>query len=198
MPRTPETLTESEQQLLIGNLWPRKYGTPRDAVPCRNYTMTVLMLYAGLRVGEVVNLRVDDVWFENEPKKSLVVRAEISKCKMDRTIPLCMKILDAIRELKHLWFSNSIRLDQLYAFTSGYGTTPITKRRVQQIIADASEKSIGRRIHPHILRHTFGSKLMRITNSRVVQQLLGHKNLNSTQIYTHPNQEDLTNAINEL
>jgi integrase/recombinase XerC len=49
-----------------------------------------------------------------------------------------------------------------------------------------------------MLRHTFATNLMRTTNARVVQQLLGHKNLSSTQIYTHPNQQDLKKAIDSL
>lgn len=198
MHKTPKTLTESEQQLLMNWLWQRKYGTVRDAVPCRNYTMAILMLYAGLRVGELVRLKVNDVWYDTEPKNSLVVRAETSKCKIDRTIPLCMKILDALWELKHYWFADPKETPDRYIFRHSISTQHITTRRVQQIIGDASDHSIGRRIHPHVLRHTFGSKLMRITNSRVVQQLLGHSSLSSTQIYTHPNQDDLTEAINGL
>ncbi|GAH96402.1 unnamed protein product, partial [marine sediment metagenome] len=55
-----------------------------------------------------------------------------------------------------------------------------------------------REIHPHILRHTFATRLMSKTSMRVVQELLGHKNLSSTQIYTHPNNADLQEAIDSL
>ncbi len=198
MPGNPKTLTESEQQRLLARLAPCDDWGEKRAVPVRNYTMALLMLYAGLRVGELVQLTVSDLWYGTEPKKSLVVRPEISKNKRERTIPLCLKIINAVHELKFHWFPTLLASTTLYAFYFGKNTNHITTRRVQQIIGDASDRSIGRRIHPHILRHTFGTKLMRITNARVVQQLLGHKNLNSTQIYTHPNQDDLTEAINGL
>ncbi|GAH73030.1 unnamed protein product [marine sediment metagenome] len=58
--------------------------------------------------------------------------------------------------------------------------------------------SLGRPVHPHILRHTFASRLMRTTNARIVQELLGHQHLSTTQIYTHPNQDDLKKAIEQL
>lgn len=198
MSKSPKTITASEQELLLNWLWPNKFGTIRDAVPCRNYTMTLFMLFAGLRVGEMVQLTISDLWFENEPKKSLVARAEITKNKKERTIPLCQKIIDAVWELKHHWFANPTGWNNSCAFRQNYVHAHISVRRVQQIIANASEQSIGRKIHPHVLRHTFGTKLMRITNTRVVQQLLGHSSLATTQIYTHPNQDDLTEAINGL
>lgn len=198
MSKTPKTLTSSEQDKLLDYLWPKKYGTDRDRVPCRNYAMTLFMLNAGLRVGELVQLKVSDLWFQDSPKKSLVVRAEIAKNKKERTVPLCMKILDAVWELKHHWFPDPVKCSRDYAFSQRFCGPHITTRRVRQIIAIASEYSIGRKIHPHVLRHTFGTKLMRVTNARVVQQLLGHSSLSSTQIYTHPNQDDLTEAINEL
>ncbi len=160
--------------------------------------MTLFMLYAGLRVGEMVQLTVSDLWYGTDPKKSLVIRGEIAKNKRERTVPLCMKIIDAVYELKFHWFPTLLASNTLYAFYHGNNTRPISTRRVQQIISDASEKSIGRKIHPHVLRHTFGTKLMRVCPSRVVQELLGHSSLVSTQIYTHPNQDDLTEAINGL
>ncbi|GAH69734.1 unnamed protein product, partial [marine sediment metagenome] len=52
--------------------------------------------------------------------------------------------------------------------------------------------------HPHMLRHTFASKLMRVTSMRTVQELLGHSSITSTQIYTHPNEDDKKKAIKGL
>jgi len=53
-------------------------------------------------------------------------------------------------------------------------------------------------IHPHTLRHTFATKLLEKSNIRVVQQVLGHKNLQSTMIYTHPSKNVILEAINEI
>ena len=75
---------------------------------------------------------------------------------------------------------------------------PITTRQVERIILTASMKALNRPIHPHVLRHTFASRLMKRTNIRVVQQLLGHTSITSTQIYTHPDSDDLQKAINDI
>ncbi|GAH51596.1 unnamed protein product, partial [marine sediment metagenome] len=68
----------------------------------------------------------------------------------------------------------------------------------ERITRNAAMKSLGRPVHPHVLRHTFASRLMRTTNSRVVQELLGHQHMSTTQIYMHPNQEDKKKAIQSL
>jgi len=85
-----------------------------------------------------------------------------------------------------------------FAFYNGTNTEHLTTRQIERIIGNAGEKAFGRWINPHILRHTFASRLMRTVNSRVVQELLGHKHLASTQIYTHPNHQDLRNAIDSI
>jgi len=75
---------------------------------------------------------------------------------------------------------------------------PLTTRQVERIIRTAALKSIGRPVHPHVLRHTFASKLMSVCNERIVQELLGHQSITSTQIYTHPNEDDKKKAIQDV
>ena len=71
-------------------------------------------------------------------------------------------------------------------FLNRYGGR-LTERMVQKILADyASKVGIGKKVHPHMLRHTFATHLLDGgADLRVVQELLGHANLSSTQIYTH-------------
>jgi len=92
-------------------------------------------------------------------------------------------------------FASSVDHPAFYSVQPGQ---PLSERHVQRIISSASVKAFGRSINPHVLRHTFGTRLMRVTDMRTVQELLGHKSLASTQIYTHPNEQDKHKAIQNM
>lgn len=161
----------------------------------RNMLLFLLMIDAGLRVGEVVKLQIGDLMREGFPVPNIVVRPEIAKTHRERVIPTGMRLKDAIimaaRNLPN-WFATR---HDTFAFLGCKLDRHITARSVQIIIAIASKKAIGRVISPHVLRHTFASRLLKVSNIRVVQQLLGHSRLGSTMIYTHPTQDDRVAAI---
>ncbi|MBA7615634.1 Tyrosine recombinase XerC [subsurface metagenome] len=96
------------------------------------------------------------------------------------------------------YWSDHYKNGQHRAFTSGRGVNSLTRRQVYKIISSAAIAALGRSVNPHVLRHTFASKLMRVTNMRTVQELLGHSNITSTQIYTHPNETDKHEAIEKM
>lgn len=198
MSKHPQTLTADEsEQLLIKLRWPA--GEPRGGPKAiRNYTMALLMLDAGLRVGELVKLLRTDLWFNSKPVTSLVVPAAITKTRLERIVPLTDRLHNAIEQMQGTRWSEPDAHPTCYAFTKTCVNEPLTTRQVERIIRQAGLVALGRPVHPHMLRHTFASRLMRITNSRTVQQLLGHKQLSSTQIYTHPNADDLKTAIGGL
>jgi len=174
----------------------KPYGTfTQKRTGIRNYCIALLMLDAGLRVGEVTRLLISDVVLGGEPVKALCVTADISKSKFDRTVPLSGRAQQAIKDVQNWWFGEESGHWPPYLFHVAGSSKPITVRQVQRIIKQAARKSIGRPIHPHVLRHTFASRLMRQTSIRVVQVLLGHKQLSSTQVYTHPDSNDLSSAI---
>lgn len=164
----------------------------------RNYTMALLMLDTGLRVGELIRLRQDQLWYVNGPVGSLVVEKDQAKNRNERTIPVTLRVHDAIKRMHRDWWTSDWPEGTRYAFYRTRHSCPLTTRQVQRIIKAAGQQSLGREIHPHILRHTFATRLMSKTSMRVVQQLLGHSNLTSTQIYTHPNNADLQEAIDSL
>lgn len=197
MSKPPKTLTVLECHQLLDKLLCRK-GTPaRFRRGVRNYTMAVLMLDAGLRVGEVVQLLESDLMLAGQPMQNLRIRAEISKTKTERIIPLSSRITNAITTMYENWWQqhrNTVRISAFYNIST---CQPLTVRQVERIIGHASLAAFGRKVNPHVLRHTFATKLMRVTNARTVQDLLGHKQLSSTQIYTHPNQEDKKKAIED-
>jgi integrase/recombinase XerC len=192
---TPQTLTREEVTKLLAEL-------ERDSVNryvarhrLRDHALAVFMLEAGLRVGELVQLRLSDVLFHKEPVRTLIVREEIAKLHVERRIPVS-PTLD--REIHHcredLWYYHSDD-PATFCFFRSDRETHLTTRSVEAIIRKASLAALGRPIHPHMLRHTFATNMMRVTSARIVQELLGHADLRSTQIYTHPNGDDLAQAI---
>lgn len=193
-----KTLTPIECDQLLRYLQQPQNGDVPPRVYHRNYTMALLMLDAGLRVGELIQLRQDQLWYINGPVGSLIIEKLQAKNKRERTVPVTSRLHDAIEQMHRQWWSFDAIPGVRSAFYRSNCQYPLTTRQVQRIIKAAGAASIGREIHPHILRHTFATRLMRITSMPVVQGLLGHSNLASTQIYTHPNNADLQKAIDSL
>lgn len=164
----------------------------------RNKVLILLMLDAGLRVGEVVQLRRSDLWFNDQPRETLLIRAITTKTKTERTVPLASRLLESIRIYGNLEMWNRSMDTKAYAFPGRYKLTHLRRRSVQIMVECMAIESLGRRIHPHQLRHTFATRLMQNTSIRIVQELLGHKHLTSTQVYMHPNHKDLTDAIESI
>lgn len=198
MTGTPITITIEDADKLLDEL-KHEYGTEKKRMKgIRNHCMALLMLDAGLRVGEVVHLNIEDLHFLNEPRYQLRVTEAIAKNKTERIVPLTDRIQKAIEAMQaHVWSKQPPFVPGFFhEYKKGYRI--LTTRQVERIFRKAAMKSIGRPVHPHVLRHTFASRLMRTTNARIVQELLGHKHLSTTQIYTHPNQDDLKKAIDQL
>jgi len=192
------TLTPEECDKLLNQLLsPQSPGhTPR--VHHRNYTMALLMLDAGCRVGELVQLEQSQLWFAHCAVGALTIEKRQAKNKHERTIPITVRLSDAIKKMHEWWWTESHDHGTRYAFYATWCVRPLTVRQVQRIITSAGKLSLGRDIHPHLLRHTFGTRLMTKTSMRTVQELLGHTRLSSTQVYTHPSGEDKRKAIDSL
>jgi len=198
MSTPPRTLTVTECHQLLETLIPQNATTKQHKKGIRNYTMAVLMLDAGLRVGEVIKLQWQQLWVFGMPANAIALTECQTKNKKPRTIPLSSRAQNALTEMNKNWWSTYDCLTPVLAF---YKTTEphcLTTRQVERIIRKAAMDSIGRPVHPHILRHTFATKLMRVTDMRTTQELLGHQHMSSTQIYTHPNEDDKKKAIAQL
>lgn len=198
MSKTPKTLTDYDAFKFMDELLSGHASHTKKKKTSRNFCMAALMLDAGLRVGEVVQLLVTDLYSHGGPVEQLVITAEITKTGRERTIPTTDRIKRAIKSMWEQWWCNQIGGPPMFAFYVLSNSKHITTRQVEIIVTITSIKAFGRAIHPHVLRHTFASRLMRTVNIRIVQVLLGHKHLSTTQIYTHPNQEDLKKAINSI
>ncbi len=192
------TLTPEECDKLLEHLQFPPGSSQPTRVGHRNYTMALLMLDAGLRVGELVQLKQDQLIYGSAPVGELTVLKDQAKNKHERSIPISPRLHDAIARMWGLcWRHPTVHKEHL-AFYTRNGRHSLTVRCIQKIIKSAGATSINRDIHPHLLRHTFATRLMTKTSMRVVQELLGHTNLGSTQIYTHPNSEDRKKAIDSL
>ncbi|GAH57522.1 unnamed protein product, partial [marine sediment metagenome] len=104
------TLTPEECDKLLDQLLsPQSPGhTPR--VHHRNYTMTLLMLDAGCRVGELVQLRQDQLWFAHCAIGALTIERNQAKNKHERTIPITVRLGDAIKKMHEWWWSEDTAL----------------------------------------------------------------------------------------
>lgn len=185
MARVIKTISYPEEEKLIINC-----PTLRDKV------MFTMMIKCGLRVGELVQLRNLDCFCGDTPLQRLTVRSSISKSKQSRIVPLA----DRVQSLLIAYRLESLRSGPLqpdeFLFPGETKSGHISTRQVQRRLAAISEQAFDYAIHPHVLRHTFATRLSRVANIRVVQMLLGHKSLQSTQVYTHPDLQDLDKAIN--
>lgn len=198
MTTTPKTLTVEECHALLNALLVKEGTKKQFRKGIRNYTMALLMLDAGLRVGEVVQLLQTDLMYGGVPVQNLLIRPEIAKTKTERTVPLSGRLRDALKEIRDHYWPAIKDPWQHYAFYQNNHWRRLTTRQVERIIRSAAMKAIGRPVHPHILRHTFGTNVERAAGMRITQELLGHKNIASTQIYTHPNEEDKKRAIDQI
>lgn len=193
--KPPKTITEKETEKLLTQL--RVYqGTPLQVRRgLRNQMMAIVMLEAGLRVAELTHLEVGDLWYGDEPVENLVVRSAIAKRNEERTIPVSVKLATGIRDIqsKH-WALDGCNYTA-YAFYMNKPNEKLTTRSVERIIKAAAALSFRKIVTPHTLRHTFATRILAKSNTRIVQTLLGHKCLSTTQRYLHPSADTLKAAI---
>ena len=148
-----------------------------QAIKNKKHLLMVTLLYsAGLRVSELVNLKVKDLDFENNCGW---VRA--GKGNKDRFFILSLGIREKIINLvNHNQLNHN---DYLFPSKSGHYSV----KSIQKIIKEATKKAkIKKNVHPHTLRHSFATHLIQNGNSVFeVQQLLGHNSVNTTMVYLH-------------
>lgn len=170
-------------------------------VSCRKHPLPLawhLMLEAGLRVGEVVKLAWCDLVWQNASKDALDIDATIAKGGRQRTVPVSRSLAALIQTV---WKQQRAMYDWApahYALATRPNARPVTVRTIERAVATVGRAAGGTRITPHMLRHTFATRLLRVTNLRTVQIALGHARVGTTEIYTHPNQDDLRKAIDRL
>lgn len=147
----------------------------------KHRAILVLLYSAGLRVGEAVRLRPEDV---DEDRGLLRVRG--GKGDKDRYTLLAQGAVEALRIYRAAYPSDR------WLFPGGRPDRHLTTRSVQRVVKRAAEAAgIEKHVTAHTLRHSFATHLLeRGTNLRIIQELLGHKSARTTQIYTHVARSD--------
>ncbi len=175
--RLPSFLTVNETVRLLEAPDPSQPGGQRDRA-------LLEMLYAsGMRVSEAVGLNIDQI---DTSSGEIRVRGKGAKERMVLTGEPSVRALNAYlaqgrRQLLGNKKNNAV-------FVNRFGNR-LAARAVQKILAKYAAASIDKRVHPHLLRHTFATHLLDGgADLRVVQELLGHAQLASTQVYTHVSQ----------
>jgi tyrosine recombinase xerC len=164
----------------------------------RNFFIINLFLHTGLRISELVSLDVKDM---EKTKKNEFLQI-IGKGNKERVIPinisqLCEELSDHNSLIeKYLDYRKSIKCDDDALFVSKNGKR-LTPRSIQMTLKKIiSYSNIDKEITPHKLRHTFATHFLRNgANIRIVQEVLGHSSISTTQIYTHSNKEDIIDAM---
>ena len=182
----PKVLSEEE----VNKLLDIKLQTDFDY---RNKAMLELMYSSGLRVSELINLNVNDIDLENDTVKIF------GKGSKERIIPLNDYAKEALNEYimthrKELFKHG----ENNYLFLNNHGNK-MTRQGFFKILQKiAKEKNIKTEFSPHTLRHSFATHLLKYgADLRSIQELLGHSDISSTQIYTHVTNEKLENDYKE-
>ncbi len=157
----------------------------------RNRAIIETLFATGLRVSELVTLRLSDI-FEEE----MFVRV-MGKGGKERLVPIASS---ALREL-HLWYDDRKRMsikagEEDYVFLNRRGVH-LTRTMILIIIKRQAEAAgIMKTISPHTLRHSFATSLLEGGASlRAIQAMLGHQKIGTTQIYTHVDMKQLRRDI---
>jgi integrase/recombinase XerD len=164
---------------------------PADKLYLRDVALLELLYASGLRASEVADMDCDRLHTQ------LAVARVIGKGNKERIVPVGKPALAAceryVTELRPTLLREGRPTQRLLLSRTG---GPITRIVVWQIVVRHAEKAGLHDIHPHTLRHSFATHLLAGgADLRVVQEMLGHSNIKTTQIYTHVDRSHLTKVI---
>ena len=151
-----------------------------DFISLRDHAILELFYSSGLMLSELVNLKIEDINFSDE------IISVLGKGKKMRIVPIGKEAIQALRK----WIKSRSQLKNITNNSVLFltkQTKELTQRAVQYHLKFwAKKQGISENIHPHLLRHSFASHLLQSSQDLIaVQELLGHENISSTQIYTH-------------
>lgn len=172
----PEILTAEEIKRMINSTFNVKHK------------LIIKILYGcGLRVNEIVNLRREDINFNEN-----LIKINLGKGKKDRFVKIPSSVKEEIKSYVCLERGE-------YLFESNR-SGKLTKKTIGKIVEKAAKKAeVTKRVYPHLLRHSFATHLLEQgTDLRIIQKLLGHSDIKTTQIYTQISQASIKNIKSPL
>jgi integrase/recombinase XerD len=182
--KLPEVLSYGEVQRLLAQ--------PRgdDPATLRDRALLELMYASGLRASETISLEIPDVDLEHG-----IVRTR-GKGSKERLVPVGGKAIAAVRVYLRAGRPELMRSPDERQLFLNFRGGPLTRQGLYKIVLrHAKTAGLGNRMSPHTLRHSFATHLLAGgCDLRSVQEMLGHADLSTTQLYTHLSGEELKEA----
>tara|TARA_B100001057_G_scaffold476379_1_gene544301 strand:- start:905 stop:1807 length:903 start_codon:yes stop_codon:yes gene_type:complete len=184
----PSTLSENEINILIKNIDMKKNESER------NIAIIETLYGCGLRVSELINLKISDLFFNEDFIKVT------GKGNKQRLVPICAINISYISK----YMENSrkkLKINPLHSdilFLNRRGNS-ISRAMIFTIIKNLSKESgFNKKISPHTFRHSFATHLLENgADLKTIQQLLGHESITTTEIYMHLDNKTLFNVMNK-
>jgi integrase/recombinase XerD len=177
----PETLNELQVERLIESI------DLKHPLGLRDRAIVELLYASGLRISELANARLENLNFEER-----ILRVTGKGNKM-RLVPVGRKACDALASYLSTERPKFVkRRTSSEIFLSSRGTKLTTTRIWQIVKARARHSGLETNIYPHLLRHSFATHLLSNgADLRIIQEMLGHADISTTQVYTHVDQQRL-------
>jgi site-specific recombinase XerD len=188
-----EFLTEEEAQAIL------RVPDRRTLQGKRDYAILLTLLTTGLRKAKICNLKVEDL----KTYRNQAVIDVIGKGRRFRRIPLKVETLLAIKDYLKATGNGTDPDHSLFQTLGKHGPYQeggLTHKAVDCLIRSVVKKAlIQKRIHPHVMRHTFATALLDIgSDLRTVQALMGHSHIRTTERYLHSTDDRKVEAIRSL
>lgn len=187
--KLPDTLSEIEINQLISAI---DLSKPHGE---RNRTILETMYSCGLRVSEVITLRISDLFFEEG-----FIRV-LGKGNKERFVPIHLQaqkyILFYLKDIRSLVDVDTAFKDTLFLNRRGKG---LSRQMIFMVLKDlAISINLKKKISPHTLRHSFATHLLkRGADLRAIQQMLGHESITTTEVYVHLDNHYLKEVVEKF
>jgi integrase/recombinase XerD len=187
----PKSLARNELEALLASRRGARKNGEENALVLRDRAILETLYAGGLRVSELINLRIEDV--KPDPGYMLVR----GKGDKERIVPLGVAASKAVGEYLATGRPVLAGGRSSALLFVGRGGKPMTRQRVWQMVRAAS-MAAGRRASPHMLRHSCATHMLENgADLRTVQTILGHADIGTTQVYTHLALDRLKNVYRQ-